>query len=86
MREIGRSGKSGGSPPRRGEVKCFSAPSRGRYQGSSVEGQLEGVLNAESAIESASDMDELKGVAATLLNLYYQQLSATIEIVEGNLG
>ena len=39
-----------------------------------------------SAIESASDMDELKGVAATLLNLYYQQLSATIEIVEGSLG
>ena len=39
-----------------------------------------------SAIESASDLDEIKGVAALLLNLYYQQLSATIEIVEGKIG
>jgi len=39
-----------------------------------------------AAIESASDLDEIKGVAATLLNLYYQQLSATIEIVEGKMS
>ena len=39
-----------------------------------------------AAIESASDLDEIKGVAAMLLNLYYQQLSATIDIAEGKLG
>nr|WP_170951171.1 hypothetical protein [Synechococcus sp. UW106] len=35
-----------------------------------------------AAIEPASDLDQIKGVAAMLLNLYYQQLSATIEIAE----
>ena len=39
-----------------------------------------------SAIESASDLDEIKGVAAMLLNLYYKQLSATIDIVEGKMS
>ena len=39
-----------------------------------------------SAIESASDLDEIKGVAAMLLNLYYKQLSATNDIVEGKMS
>ena len=39
-----------------------------------------------AAIESASDLDEIKGVAAMLLKRYYQQLSATIAIAEGKLG
>ena len=39
-----------------------------------------------SEIESASDLDEIKGVAAMLLNLYYKQLSATIDIVEEKMN
>lgn len=39
-----------------------------------------------STIESASDLEEINGVVAVLLNLYYQQLSATIDIVEGNIS
>ena len=35
-----------------------------------------------NAIESATDMAELKGVAALLLDLYFRQKSATNAIVE----
>lgn len=38
-----------------------------------------------SAIESASDLEEMKVVAYVLLNLHYQQLSGTIDIVEGKV-
>ena len=38
-----------------------------------------------NAIESASDMTELKGVASLLLDLYFRQKSATIDIVEGKI-
>ena len=39
-----------------------------------------------SAIESAFNLDEIKGVASLLLNLYYQQISASIDIVLGKIG
>ena len=38
-----------------------------------------------NAIESATDMAELKGVAALLLDLYFRQKSATNTIVEGKI-
>ena len=38
-----------------------------------------------NAIEYASDMTELKGVASLLLDLYLRQKSATIDIVEGKI-
>ena len=38
-----------------------------------------------SAIESASDLEGIKGVAAVLLNLLYQQLSAKLELLKGKL-
>ena len=38
-----------------------------------------------NAIESASDMNVLKGVASLLLDLYFRQKSATIDIVEGKI-
>jgi len=38
-----------------------------------------------NGIESASDMTELKGVASLLLDLYFRQKSATIDIVEGKI-
>ena len=38
-----------------------------------------------NAIESATDIAELKGVASLLLDLYFRQKSATIDIVEGKI-
>lgn len=38
-----------------------------------------------NAIESATDMAELKGVASLLLDLYFRQKSATMDIVEGKI-
>ena len=38
-----------------------------------------------NAIELANDMDELKGVAALLLDLYFRQKSATNDIVQGKI-
>ena len=38
-----------------------------------------------NAIDSAHDMDELKGVAALLLDLYFRQKSATNDIVQGKI-
>ena len=38
-----------------------------------------------NAIESASDMTELKSVASLLLDLYFRQKSATVDIVEGKI-
>ena len=38
-----------------------------------------------NAIESATDMAELKGVAALLLDLYFRQKSATNDIVQGKI-
>ena len=38
-----------------------------------------------NAIESASDMTELKSVASLLLDLYFRQKSATVDIVDGKI-
>mgnify|MGYP001218050589 FL=1 len=38
-----------------------------------------------NAIESATDMAELKGVASLLLDLYFRQKSATMDIVKGKI-
>jgi len=38
-----------------------------------------------NAIESATDVAELKGVAALLLDLYFRQKSATNDIVQGKI-
>ena len=38
-----------------------------------------------NAIESATDMAELKGVAALLLDLYFRQKSATNDIVQSKI-